>query len=68
MIDDNDQATAFEELRRNLAMAHRKPEGPQPIGVCHFCGEAVGHGMRWCNRDCMEDWEAEKFQEAQRCT
>jgi hypothetical protein len=58
-MDDFDRAAEFEELRRQLALGFRKPAGPPATGHCVFCGEAVAQGVRWCNRDCREDWERE---------
>lgn len=55
-MDPFDQASEFEQLRRDIAMRQRKPEGPAPTGVCLFCGEPLAPGLRWCNRDCLDDW------------
>lgn len=59
-MDDFDRASEFEALRRRLALAYRKPDGPAPCGHCLFCEEAVPAGARWCNKDCREDWEREQ--------
>ena len=54
MTQDNDQATEFEQLRRDIAMAYRKPV-PETIGNCLNCGaEVIG---RYCDSSCREDNE-----------
>lgn len=54
----DDQATANEELVRELAIQARRPAGPAPIGCCFNCGEPVPHPGRWCDSDCFTDWQA----------
>lgn len=58
--DQSDRATAMEELRRRAALEKRKPEGPPPTGLCHWCCEFVGAEKRWCDQHCRDDWEKEQ--------
>lgn len=54
----DDDASAFEELRREAALSVRKPEAPRPTGRCLNCGEAVAQVRRWCDDECRDDWQA----------
>lgn len=58
--DKNDQATEQEALRRDAALAQRKPEGPPPTGECLICGAPLKDGRRWCNAHCRDDWQREQ--------
>lgn len=60
MATVDDQATEREELDRELALRNRRDEGPRPCGHCHYCSETVAAGLRWCDAECRDDWEAEK--------
>jgi predicted nucleic acid-binding Zn ribbon protein len=31
-----------------------------PKGECHFCGEEVADGLRFCGPDCRDDFQAEE--------
>ncbi len=67
MTDVSDQATEFEELRRDAALASRKPSGPPPCGECHFCeAELSDPSARWCDADCRDGWEKRQRAYAQR--
>lgn len=57
-MDISDTATVREERDRAIALKARKPAGLEPTGLCLFCGEALDTGLRWCNTDCRDDWEA----------
>ena len=57
MADDADRAD--QEVERALKeVLARRPEGPAANGHCHYCGEPVPDGMRWCDVDCRDAWEA----------
>ncbi|MGE0082005.1 MAG: hypothetical protein AB7U81_11970 [Thiohalomonadaceae bacterium] len=57
-MDQIDQASEFEQLRRNAALAQRKPTAPAPCGECHFCGASLDDpAARWCDADCRDRWE-----------
>lgn len=57
MADEADRASGDVELFNAVAAAYRKPEGPKATGFCLNCEEAVEEGRRFCNFDCMTDWE-----------
>lgn len=57
MSDNLDIAAEREEIDRNIAMATKRPVGPEPTGECLHCGEAVEDPRRWCNSDCRDAWE-----------
>lgn len=66
MATVDDQATAREELDRELALKRRAPTGPTPCGACHFCSEPLSAGLRWCDEHCRDDWEKEQYAMKQR--
>lgn len=54
MATIDDQATAAEELDREVCMQQRRPELPH-IGKCHWCGvETTG---THCSSECRGDHE-----------
>jgi hypothetical protein len=55
--DDLDRAENEIEMELAEALRQRKPAGPAPIGYCHWCGDAVEVGMRWCDHSCEATWE-----------
>lgn len=56
-MDESDRATAHEELRRDIALRTRRPDGPAATGHCLNCGEPLTPGLRWCDCNCRDDWE-----------
>lgn len=34
--------------------------GPEATGFCLYCDEPVAPGLRWCNAECRNDWQAEE--------
>ncbi len=57
-MDAIDRATTEQERELNRALAHRKPEPPkQGTGKCWYCKTEVEKGRRWCDKNCMTDWE-----------
>lgn len=60
IIDDaNEHAAAF----LAEAIEARKTFAPSPghaTGRCLCCGLPVEPPRRWCDRDCADDWEAER--------
>lgn len=32
----------------------------EPTGYCLYCGEPLENGRRFCNRECMLEWERER--------
>lgn len=58
MADLCDQADIQNTLALEIAVkCRRKPEGPQAKGNCHYCGEDLEPGKRWCDSYCCELWE-----------
>jgi len=60
MTDFADMGAAREELDREIAIKHRAPAGPAATGVCLSCGETVAEGLRWCDAECRDDWQAQQ--------
>lgn len=60
--DKIDRASALEEMHRQAALQHRKPEGPGATGYCLHCGKELDDSgqppKRWCNPTCRDEWEA----------
>lgn len=60
---------ADEEIERtaryNLA-ASRKPAGPVPNGVCHYCDAGLPPEMPFCGAECRDEWEHEQHLKKQR--
>jgi hypothetical protein len=59
-MDDADAAdlTAEQHLKRALARRHATLPA---IGQCYSCAEPVEGSLRFCDRDCLDDYErAEK--------
>ncbi|MDR3087856.1 MAG: hypothetical protein LBU45_07920 [Azoarcus sp.] len=65
MSDIADIAQRKIEMIAAADLAKRKPRGPEPIGACHYCGEPLQPGRRWCDADCRDDWENEQQMKAQ---
>ena len=58
MPDEIDLSSERAELAREAAATLRRPTGPQPNGLCHWCDEIVPDAARWCDADCRDEWEA----------
>ena len=57
-MDEADLAEHQEQMHRDRAMAMRKPVLVRPAdGTCFNCREFVKPGVRFCDRDCRDDWE-----------
>lgn len=62
-MDIYDRATVHEEHDRALALAKRRPAGPEATGCCLNCGNPLPPAQpgrpapRWCDCDCRDDWE-----------
>jgi hypothetical protein len=57
VADEADQAAKREDDARAEALQRRRPEGPPAVGACHYCGELIRPGLRWCDEYCRDDWE-----------
>ena len=58
MADDADRADQNVEYYRAEALRKRLPDGPAANGYCHYCDEELPDGMRWCDSECRDAWEA----------
>ena len=59
-MDDADAADLTVEQHLNRALARRHATLPA-VGQCYSCAEPVEGGARFCDRDCLDDYErAEK--------
>jgi hypothetical protein len=56
MADEIDKAQFIEERDRALALRTRHATLPA-IGRCYSCDEEIAEGRKFCNRDCLEDFE-----------
>lgn len=61
-MDDADRADHTAEQTLQAALDVRRADGPVPCGACHFCGETVARGVRFCDIDCRDDWERRQAQ------
>ena len=60
MSDEIDIASVQEEAYRAAAL-NRRHATLVAVGTCYSCAEPVDAGRRFCDRDCMDDFErAEK--------
>lgn len=57
MSDDIDRAQPEVERLHAEALRIKKPVGPRPIGMCHYCGETLSDEQRWCDTGCRDAWE-----------
>lgn len=56
MADEADQAQFVEQ--RDLALALRQRHTTLiATGRCYSCDEDVGPGRKFCNKDCLDDFE-----------
>lgn len=61
-MDVFDQATRQEELLREVALRNAANHAPPmpATGACHWCDALLPAGARFCDRDCMQDWQREQ--------
>jgi len=61
MANEADQAAEAEEifLKVSLLNAQTDPNKleVEPMGECLFCFEPLAPPRRWCDKDCMDDWQ-----------
>lgn len=55
-MDDADAADLTQEQELSSALAKRKTT-LIPVGRCYSCNESVEGNRRFCDKDCLEDWE-----------
>lgn len=59
MADQFDQATDREMMERDIALAEARKAKTEikATGLCLECGEPVQADVRWCSKDCRDDWQ-----------
>lgn len=57
MADIIDKADELNETYLRAALAQRRTRAPEANGLCLNCDEPVAMGLRWCDKDCLGDWE-----------
>ena len=67
-MDIYDQATEREERDREIAIKLATASAPALpyLGVCHNCSAPTAPSIRFCDSDCMADYEKRKRAEALR--
>lgn len=55
MTDLIDQAQRESDLHLSVALARREPTTPC-IGRCNWCSHPVGVNVKFCDKDCSDDW------------
>jgi len=55
-MDEADAADLTREQTLALALRRRHVALP-PVGMCYYCSEDVEGSRRFCDADCMQDWE-----------
>lgn len=60
MSDPADEAAKFEEVFTQSALENAKSNTGRRLvftGFCHNCLDPVDDPQRFCDSECMEDWE-----------
>lgn len=65
MADEFDNASALEELERDLALANRHKPSMAPTGYCYNCHAPIPTG-NFCDNDCCEDWQKVQWAKSHR--
>jgi len=55
-MDDADAADLTQQQALASALKRRHATLPA-VGTCYFCSEHVEGSRRFCDADCMQDWE-----------
>lgn len=70
MADEIDMACDREQRDRDLAIAAARSRSEvmdiPAVGVCYNCESSVPPGLRYCDKDCRDDWAARRSAEARR--
>jgi hypothetical protein len=53
IIDDGNETA---ELLLRAALAKKHKAGPEATGCCLNCETPLPRGLRWCDRDCRDDY------------
>ena len=61
-MDDADYASEREDITREQAIAaiRRRNDSLPGIGYCYYCGTALRGGNRFCDFECMNDYQTEQ--------
>lgn len=59
MPDEIDAATDHIErtMAATLQAQRNKPDTMPPCGKCYNCGDDIDAGLKFCNADCVADFE-----------
>jgi hypothetical protein len=62
MADDADLAQAHLEAEDIIRKKYTRRSVMEAVatGECLNCYEPVSLGMRWCDKDCQDDWQKRK--------
>ena len=55
-MNQDDTATKYEEMARDISLKYRKPELTK-TGFCYNCGESIKLNANYCDADCRQDFE-----------
>lgn len=56
-ICDKADQTIEQQFKAALYQSCRDTPDLAANGECHFCGETIAAGKRWCDASCRDDWE-----------
>jgi hypothetical protein len=59
-MDDGDISIARQEIENRLlskALKERHTREVEPTGKCLYCAKDLEKPKRWCDRDCLHDWQ-----------
>ena len=61
-MDDIDRAQEREQFDRDMSIRCQQEHMRwlDPDGACHFCAATVADGARFCDKDCLDDWQREQ--------
>lgn len=57
-VIDRAQQRIEEDLERSIAAARGIAPSVAPTGRCLNCEAPLADGLRWCDTDCRDDYEA----------
>jgi hypothetical protein len=60
MPDDGDISQARQEIEERILTAALRERSHQEVpitGKCHYCQEPIEHPKRWCDQNCLHDWQ-----------
>jgi hypothetical protein len=61
VADEADRAQDSIDFAMKMAVDKMKNSpGLRPVGLCYYCGEEVKGDLRFCDKDCLSDWQHEQ--------